>query len=132
MKLKVDLNVIPGVPNKNGALYSKNVLKKAFKEYMEKPNRFGTYNPKNDDLLTFQLKDIAYRIIDITEKENGYDATIEILQTPTGIELLKELKEPKNKIKVGMSIAGIATIKNKKVKKDITISHTRLLKQNKG
>lgn len=86
IELKIKLNILLDVPNANGHIYSKELIKKAIDEYKQLPHKIGSLEYTG---ATLQLDKAAFEIEEISEENDLYIATIRVLDTPEG----KKLKE---------------------------------------
>ena len=87
--VKVEFNLKADIPNGNGTIYPKDVLKKAIAEYKQKQVKCGyglgeLGQPKE---IHTALANVAFRINEIESEDDHWDADIEILETPKGKEL---------------------------------------------
>jgi len=133
--MKIKLNIIPDVPNKNGHIYPKKVLDKAIKEYLERRNpRLGTVSSFYPDAsqLEVDLEAVAFEIKDIYEVENSdhpYEAEINLLDTPAGT-LLKNNLENSEYLLGHIAMADID--ENNVVADDLIITHYSAIKKEEG
>ena len=90
--MKLQFNLQADKPTANGTIYPKDILKKAVdeynKNYVENDRALGEIQqPKN---LHTELSNIAFKINEIEQEDDHWNAEIEILKTPQG-EILKDI-----------------------------------------
>lgn len=90
------LNINSDVPNKNGVVYPKEVMKNALEEY-QKQIKLGTsfgIMGQPTTIGTINLSEVAFKINSIEETGNdNWISQIEILDTPKGKDLKKLLND---------------------------------------
>ena len=87
--MRIKFNVKADVPNANGVVYPKAVLQKMFDEYSKQDHKYGTLKYGNS--WDVRLDEIAFKVRSVNEESDEFEGEIEILDTPAGKQLEKEL-----------------------------------------
>jgi len=108
--MKIQFNLKANTPNKNGRIYSEDVLKKAIEKFNEKKVKQGKalgefLHPKYDQRNGINH---AFKINEIEQEDEHWAAEIEILSTPKG-DILKEILDPNKYEIVPMMTVGEIT-----------------------
>ena len=98
--MKVEFNLMADTPNKNGTIYPKDILKKAIDEYNQKQVKIGHGLGELGQPMGIQttLTNVAFKINEIEQEDEHWNAEIEILKTPKGDELQEIIKRGEFKI----------------------------------
>jgi len=97
-----------GVPDKNGNVYSSQVLEKALKRWTESGFKYGVIYDKTEDgspeKFVSEPDDAAFKV-DMEMVDEGLKATIETVNTDEGVRMSK-MMEAGVKFSIGMCCTG--------------------------
>lgn len=98
---KIKFNLQADIPNKNGTIYPKEVLKEAVEKFNKRIKETRVLGEiRQPTKLHLKLQNAAFQINDIiAENDSNWYADIEILSTPMG-DKLKEILDDPDKFKI--------------------------------
>lgn len=114
--IKAKLNIQVNTPTPNGRIYPRNVLKKAFKERLDRKNPLYVCNRRGFDATKADVDSIIGKVIDYEIEEN--DISIDI-------HLFESYKDILEKKEIELCMNGLASIEEDHItiKDDLMISH---------